>query len=129
MNASTKKVIWFGLTILAFGCIAAVRAQEKSEASAPGSLMALTEEVRQLRHAVEESMRSQTQTQALGVYLSAQQSVPCRWLVGWTWHEGMLTVQPTALKELQQDWQISRIGFLGLRMRKNASLWKKRIDR
>jgi len=74
MNASTKKVIWFGLTILAFGCIAAVRAQEKSEASAPGSLMALTEEVRQLRHAVEESMRSQTQTQALGVYLSAQQS-------------------------------------------------------
>jgi hypothetical protein len=74
MNASTKKVIWFGLAILAFGCIAAVRGQEKSEALAPGSLTALTEEVRQLRLAVEESMRSQTQTQTLGVYLSAQQS-------------------------------------------------------
>ena len=38
-----------------------------------GSLTALTAEVRQLRLAVEESMRSQTQTQGLGVYLSAQQ--------------------------------------------------------
>jgi predicted nucleic acid-binding Zn-ribbon protein len=74
MNASTKKVIWFGLAILAFGCVAAVRAQEKNEALGSGSLTALTEEVRQLRLAVEESIRSQTQTQALGVYLSAQQS-------------------------------------------------------
>lgn len=38
-----------------------------------GSLAALTAEVRQLRAAVEELARSQTQTQALGVYLSAQQ--------------------------------------------------------
>jgi hypothetical protein len=41
---------------------------------ADGSLAALTAEVRQLRLAVEELARSQTQTQALGVYLSAQQS-------------------------------------------------------
>jgi predicted nucleic acid-binding Zn-ribbon protein len=74
MNASAKKVIGFGLAILAFGCIAAVRAQEKSEALGGGSLTALTGEVRQLRLAVEESIRSQTQTQALGVYLSAQQN-------------------------------------------------------
>jgi hypothetical protein len=74
MNSSTKKVIWFGLTIMAFGCIAAVRAQEKNEALGSGSLTALTGEVRQLRIAIEESMRSQTQAQALGVYLSAQQS-------------------------------------------------------
>lgn len=39
-----------------------------------GSLAALTAEVRQLRLAVEELARSQTETQALGVYLSAQQS-------------------------------------------------------
>jgi chromosome segregation ATPase len=38
-----------------------------------GSLAALTAEVRQLRVAVEELARSQTETQALGVYLSAQQ--------------------------------------------------------
>ena len=38
-----------------------------------GSLAALTAEVRQLRMAVEELARSQTETQALGVYLSAQQ--------------------------------------------------------
>jgi len=74
MNASTKKVIWFGLAILAFGCIAAVRGQEKNDALGGGSLAALTTEVRQLRLAVEDSIRSQTQTQALGVYLSAQQS-------------------------------------------------------
>jgi chromosome segregation ATPase len=39
-----------------------------------GSLAALTGEVRQLRLAVEELARSQTETQALGVYLSAQQT-------------------------------------------------------
>jgi len=38
-----------------------------------GSLAALTAEVRQLRGAVEDLARSQTRTQALGVYLSAQQ--------------------------------------------------------
>jgi chromosome segregation ATPase len=38
-----------------------------------GSLAALTAEVRQLRLAVEELGRSQSETQALGVYLSAQQ--------------------------------------------------------
>lgn len=41
---------------------------------ADGSLAALTAEVRQLRLAVEELARSQSQTQALTVYLSAQQS-------------------------------------------------------
>ena len=35
-----------------------------------GSLAALTSEVRQLRLAVEDATRSQTQTQALSVYLS-----------------------------------------------------------
>jgi len=39
-----------------------------------GSLAALTAEVRQLRLAVEELARSQSETQALGVSLSAQQS-------------------------------------------------------
>jgi len=39
-----------------------------------GSLAALTAEVRQLRLAVEALARSQSETQALGVYLSAQQS-------------------------------------------------------
>jgi len=38
-----------------------------------GSLAALTAEVRQLRVAVEDLARSQSETQALGVYLSAQQ--------------------------------------------------------
>lgn len=43
-------------------------------AFADGSLAALTGEVRQLRLAVEDLARSQTETQALGVYLSAQQT-------------------------------------------------------
>ena len=43
-------------------------------AGADGSLAALTAEVRQLRLAVEEMARSQSETQALTVYLSAQQS-------------------------------------------------------
>jgi len=59
--------------VLAAGSAAVVLAQEKNDAP-NGSLAALTAEIRQLRVAVEESTRSQTQTQALGVYLSVQQS-------------------------------------------------------
>jgi chromosome segregation ATPase len=69
-----RRVTWLGVTILAFGCIAAVRAQQRDETLGAGSLAALTAEISQLRLAVEESTRNQTQTQALGVYLSAQQS-------------------------------------------------------
>jgi len=50
-----------------------VVAQGRNDA-ADGSLAGLTAELRQLRAAVEQLARSQTQTQALGVYLSAQQS-------------------------------------------------------
>src|SRR5688572_14737013 len=39
-----------------------------------GSLAALTAEVRQLRVAVEDLARAQAETQAMGVYLSAQQN-------------------------------------------------------
>lgn len=52
------------------------RARESLRAASDlpdGSLAALTAEVRQLRVAVEELARSQSETQALGVYLSAQQ--------------------------------------------------------
>jgi hypothetical protein len=49
-------------------------AQGRTDATDPGSLAALTAEIRQLRLVVEESTRTQTQTQALGVYLSVQQA-------------------------------------------------------
>jgi chromosome segregation ATPase len=49
-----------------------VLAQGKSDAD--GSLSALTAEVRQLRVAVEQLARAQTQAQALSVFLSVQQS-------------------------------------------------------
>jgi DNA anti-recombination protein RmuC len=49
-------------------------AQDKIDAPSPGTLAALTAEVRALRIAVEESTKNQTQTQALAVYLSAEQS-------------------------------------------------------
>ena len=50
------------------------RAREATVAASDGSLAALTAEVRELRVAVEQLGRTQTQTQALGVYLSAQQT-------------------------------------------------------
>jgi hypothetical protein len=53
--------------------VAAIRAQAQTEA-APGSLAGLTREVQQLRVAVEESTRAQSQIQMLSVMLSAQQS-------------------------------------------------------
>ena len=51
----------------------ALLAQGRTEETG-GSLAGLTAEVRQLRLAVEESGRRQTQTQAVSVYLAAQQS-------------------------------------------------------
>ena len=52
------------------------RGSPREAPALPGeaSLAALTAEVRQLRLAVEELARSQSETQALGVYLSAQQT-------------------------------------------------------
>ena len=49
-------------------------AQAGADEPAAGSLAGVAAEIRQLRAAVEESTRSQAQTQALGVYISAQQS-------------------------------------------------------
>ena len=53
--------------------VAAIRAQGQTEAG-PGSLAGLTREIQQLRVAVEESTRAQSQLQMLSVMLSAQQS-------------------------------------------------------
>ncbi len=53
---------------------AVVMAQTGNDTAGASSLAGVTAELRQLRLAVEESTRSQTQTQALGVYISAQQS-------------------------------------------------------
>ena len=75
MNTLNWRLTWFGGTVLAIGCTAAVLGQGRNTMpDTGGSLTALTEELRQLRLAVEESARSQVQTQALGVYLSVQQS-------------------------------------------------------
>jgi hypothetical protein len=47
-------------------------AQMQSQTPDPASLAALTAEVRQVRLAIEESTRAQTQTQATAVYLTVQ---------------------------------------------------------
>jgi hypothetical protein len=54
--------------------IVVVMAQGTTDAPGAGSLAGVTAELRQLRLAVEESTRTQRQTHALGVYISAQQS-------------------------------------------------------
>ncbi len=75
MNALTRKLFWLGASVLTLTFAAAVMAQGRNDAADGGaSLAALTSELRQLRMAVEELTRSQTQAQALGVYLSVQQS-------------------------------------------------------
>jgi chromosome segregation ATPase len=75
MSALARKLSWFGAAVLTMTCAAALLAQGRKDGTdAEASFGALTSELRQLRMAVEELMRSQTQTQALGVYLSVQQS-------------------------------------------------------
>lgn len=59
---------------LIVGSAIAVMAQSRPDVPEVGSLAALTAEFRQLRLAIEDATRSQAQTQALGVYLSVQQS-------------------------------------------------------
>jgi hypothetical protein len=75
MSALARRLSWLGVTILSVCCIPATWAQGRTEGiDSATSLAPLTSELRQLRMAVEELTRSQTQTQALGVYLSVQQS-------------------------------------------------------
>jgi hypothetical protein len=74
MITSSSRAAWCAALALTVAGAAAVIAQGRSDALDPGSLAGLTAEIRQLRLAVEESARSQIQTQALGVYLSVQQS-------------------------------------------------------
>lgn len=88
-SSKPLRLIFVAVLAAVAGCAAqddpaiAARADEpsavrESPSEAPtradGSLAALTAEVRQLRLAVEELARSQSETQALTVYLSAQQS-------------------------------------------------------
>ena len=72
----TNRYDWsrFGLALAVLVGAGGATSWMQTRADDPGSLAALTGEVRQLRVAVEQSTRTQSQTQALGVYLSAQQS-------------------------------------------------------
>ena len=62
-----------GLALTLAGGATVVVGQSRNE-PADGSLSALTAEVRELRLAVQQLAQTQSQTQALGVYLSVQQS-------------------------------------------------------
>jgi chromosome segregation ATPase len=73
MSRVRRSLPWCGGAVLS-ACLATVVAAQGRNDAADGSLSGLTAELRQLRVAVEQLARSQTQTQALGVYLSAQQS-------------------------------------------------------
>jgi chromosome segregation ATPase len=63
-----------GLALAIVGGATVVVGQGRGEPGDLGSLAALTAEVRELRLAVQQLSQTQAQTQALGVYLSVQQS-------------------------------------------------------
>ena len=60
------------LALLGLASVSGLLAQEAGMLPGSGSLTTLTAEIHQLRLAVEESTRTQSQTQALAVYLSVQ---------------------------------------------------------
>lgn len=74
MSDLARRLSWVGVMVLTVSGVAAVLAQDRSDATEATSLAPVTSELRQLRVAVEELTRSQTQTQALSVYLTVQQS-------------------------------------------------------
>ena len=73
MRARRRTVAWSGIVLGIAGATVAF-GQGRNEAADLGSLAALTAEVRELRLAVQQLAQTQSQTQALGVYLSVQQS-------------------------------------------------------
>ena len=73
MTARTRKLSWATAAMVIVCCATALGAQTTAERP-DGSMASLTAELRQLREAVEALTKVQAQTQALGVYLSAQQS-------------------------------------------------------
>ena len=74
MRALGRTVAWSGLALAIVGGTTVVLGQSRGEPADLGSLAALTSEVRELRLAVQQLAQTQSQTQAMGVYLSAQQS-------------------------------------------------------
>jgi len=73
MTARTHRLAWGTAALVIACCATALMAQTAGERP-DGSMASLTAELRQLREAVEALTKVQAQTQALGVYLSAQQS-------------------------------------------------------
>ena len=73
MRALGRTVAWTALALAIAGGATVVFGQGRAQPADPGSLAALTSEVRELRLAVQQLAQTQSQTQALGVYLSVQQ--------------------------------------------------------
>jgi len=72
MQISTRGAVAIAALFGTVWCAATLLAQTSD--TSPGSLRELTAEIQQLRLAIEQSSRTQTQAQALGIFLSAQQS-------------------------------------------------------
>ena len=72
MHISKRGAAAAAASVMIAGCTVAVLAQASDAGT--GSLRELVAEIRQLRVAVEQSTRTQTQAQALGIFLSAQQT-------------------------------------------------------
>lgn len=108
MTTFARRLSWFSATVLSVGCAAAVLAQGRNDGTdAASSLAPVTSELRQLRLAVEELTRSQTQTQALGVYLSVQQS---RILQVATWLESARKDLETAtIRSREITWRLATL--------------------
>jgi hypothetical protein len=73
MRVLGRTVAWSGVALAIVGGATVVLGQGRAE-PADGSMAALTAEVRELRVAIQQFAQTQSQTQALGVYLSVQQS-------------------------------------------------------
>jgi hypothetical protein len=74
MRALGRTLVWSGVAVAIVGGATVVLGQSRADQADAGSLAALTSEIRELRLAVQQLAQTQTQTQALSVYLSVQQS-------------------------------------------------------
>jgi hypothetical protein len=102
MQALGRTVAWSGLALAIVGGATVVFGQGRGEPG-DGSMAALTAEVRELRMAVQQLAQTQSQTQALGVYLSVQQSR----VLQVSSHEKSSTPRPSRPTSWPRNWPTS----------------------
>ena len=125
MIVRSRRLTLWNVFAFMIGSAMALTARAKNDGTDVDALAAVTAEIRKLRLAMEDSARSQAQTQVLGVYLSAQprrlDQADARWSM---LNEGNLTLQLSDTRGLAAELsKVSTTDSCERRIRKPVRRW------